>query len=154
MTDLPQREEVIKRRVRFVVPAREPWGLPIKDLRLAIKHALDDRERRGLSNDFDDALRFVAEDGDGGEIVIFYDVEEPAKEQSAFAELPFLNPCPHDDEHSVTICWPGRMEHLERDHRVRVVVHACGRIGCQKRIGRQIQDITGHVASVEEYPKP
>lgn len=138
MTDAPVRQEFVKRRVRFVVPAREPWGLPVKELELAIIAAKADRERRGLRNDFDDCLRFMAEDSDGGEIVIFFDVEEaaaPAPEPLA------IMPCLHVSEHNATIGWPG---HAPDPHSIRVEASCCGRESCRTRLTRQIADVVGH----------
>lgn len=153
MTDLPKREEVVKRRVRFVVPAREPWGLPIKDLQLAIRHALDDRERRGLSNEYDDALRFVAEDGDGGEIVIFYDVEEPARQRAASSRR--LAACPHVDEYTFTVQWPTTVGFLRSmEHTVKAMADCCHRDACQQMLAATIEEITGHRGVAEPYATP
>lgn len=72
MTDV-YREEVVHRRIRFIVPCAEPWGATLKDVQLALHQAMQEREKRGLSNEYDDSLRFLCEDD---KLVVFFDVAE------------------------------------------------------------------------------
>jgi hypothetical protein len=55
------------------VPASLPWGATLKDVNLAIHLALQEREELGLSNSYDDSLRFLAEDDS---VVVFFDVDK------------------------------------------------------------------------------
>jgi len=148
MSDDAQREEVIRRRVRFVIPAREPWGLTIKDLQRAIREALAHREARGLSNEYDDCLRVLVEDSDGGEIVFFYDVEEPAPGAGPGPDP--VSPCLHYEEHDVVIMWPPEDE--EATHTIRVSARCCSRQACRTRLWQQIGDIVGHTPVVIPLP--
>lgn len=69
-----QRREVIKHRVEHVVSTSPPWGATLKDVNLAIHHALEEVKARGGGAYWDDALRFTVGDD---EIVIFYEYDEP-----------------------------------------------------------------------------
>lgn len=137
MSDNAQREEIIRRRVRFVLPARGE-GLMIGDLQAAIRQAFDDRERRGLSNEYHDALLVAVEDSNGGEIVLFFDVEEPATPApESFA----IMPCLHASEHNIIMMWPP--ENQEPVDSIRLSARCCSRPPCRTRLMRQIGDIVG-----------
>jgi hypothetical protein len=138
VSDNAQRQEITRRRVRFVLPARGD-GLMIGDLQAAIRQAYDDRERRGLSNEAYDALYVVAEDSEGGEIVLFFDVEEPAIP----APEPFaVMPCLHETDHDVLIAWPP-VDELAGGS-IRITARCCAREACRTRLMRQISDVVGH----------
>jgi hypothetical protein len=138
VSDSAERQEITRRRVRFVLPARDD-GLAIGDFQAAVRQAYDDRERRGLSNDYYDALRVIVEDSEGGEVVLFFDVEEPATP----APEPFaVMPCLHESEHDVLILWPPENE--KSVNSIRVLARCCSREQCRTRLMRQISDIVGH----------
>lgn len=145
MSDNAQREEIIRRRVRFVLPARDD-GLMIGDLQAAIRQAYDDRERRGLSNEFHDALRVVAEDREGGELVLFFDTEEPAEQAGPDPDPIAVAPCLHTEEHDVLIAWPPP-EVMATDT-IRVAARSCPRPPCRTRLVRQIADVVGRKPDV------
>lgn len=140
MSDHAQRQEIIRRRVRFVLPARGD-GLMIGDFQAAVRQAYADRERRGLSNEYHDALRIVAEDSEGGELVLFFDVEEPAGAAGPDPDPIAVAPCLHTGEHDVVIAWPPL--NAEAVDTIRVSASCCSRQACRTRLMRQIGDIVG-----------
>lgn len=148
MSDDATREEIIRRRVRYVLPARGD-GLAIGDFQAAVRQAYADRDTRGLSNEYWDTLRIVAEDSEGGEVVLFFDVEEPASSPKSPSRLAS---CEHADDHAFTVRAPGTIEGLEKWHKLTVEVHCCGRPPCQARLRSQIESLTGVKTVVEPYP--
>jgi hypothetical protein len=137
VSDDAQRQEITRRRIRYVLPAHGD-GLAIGDFQAAVREAYADRERRGLSNECWDTLRIVAEDSDGGEVVLFFDVEEPA---TPAPDPVYVAPCLHESEHNVLVTWPPVDE--KAINSIRVSARCCVRPSCRTRLVRQIQDVVG-----------
>jgi hypothetical protein len=131
-----QRREVLKHRVEHIVPTPPPYGGTIKDVNLAIHHALQEIKARGGRIDYDDVLRFETRDD---AIVVFYEYDEVLPDVSAASSDDDLFQETHPDARG-RVAWPV-MPDGESAH---ASVSCCGRAPCVAGASRWVHQMTGH----------